>query len=1035
MNPLPDTQGRGRVEIQHLAAFPRLNPNPVLELSAAAEVIYANEAAGEMARALGLEHPSRMLPPGAAAMVRECLATGKPKLRVETRSGQRVISWSFFPVKPQGTVHVYAGDITDRIRAEKELSFKTSLLEAQSQTTLDGLLVVDTHGKVILTNDRFQQLWSIPAELWACQDDEKLLACVLDQLKSPESFLEEVRRLYAHPQEKSRDEIHLKDGRVLDRYSAPLVLRTGETAGRIWYFRDITLQKRAHESLCQSQERLGLALEAAAMGVWEWNVQTGAVVWSRECYRTLGLGGLGGTFRSFTNLVHPEDLPRLTQALDQAMANRSAFESRFRVRRPDGQVEWLSSVGRAYYDRGGKPLRLIGTIQNITGRKQAEESMSLLNSAVEQSSESIMIAQAAADPLDATIVFVNPAFGRMRGYAAEEVLGKTPRMFVRPTTDADFLGRLRQTLARGEVFRGQLAGYRKDGSKMELEWMVGPIHDDSGSITHWVAGQRDISEGKRAQEALRESEERYRRLVEDSPDTVFIGCEGKIAYINSAGLRLLGARTPDQVVGRPVLDFIHPDYREIVAGRIARGGLAPPVEEKFLHLDGSAVDVEVTAIPLKVNGRPGAQVIAHDLTARRRAEAQLTYERDLLRTLLCHSPDFIYFKDLASRFLKCSRATSARFGLASPEEAVGKTDFDFFDEAHARPAFEDEQTMIRSGRPLIGKVEQETFPDGRTAWALTTKVPLRNSANEIIGTFGISRDITAMKEAEARLAEMQRELLETSRQAGMAEVATSILHNVGNVLNSVNITSSLLIEKVRNSKAPNLAKAAALLDSHQEDLAGFLGSDPKGRRLPGYLSGLAARLAREHAEILKDLSSLQDHIDHIKQVVAMQQDYARVVGVQEEVAPEQLVEDALQLNAAALDRHQVQVVREYAPCPRVETEKHKVLQILVNLIRNAKYALDEGGGPEKRLVVRTQATEDRLRVAIQDNGVGIPAENLVRIFQFGFTTRKQGHGFGLHNGALAARQLGGALTAQSAGPGQGALFVLELPLPARKGPG
>lgn len=237
MNPLPDTQGRGRVEIQHLAAFPRLNPNPVLELSAAAEVIYANEAAGEMARALGLEHPSRMLPPGAAAMVRECLATGKPKLRVETRSGQRVISWSFFPVKPQGTVHVYAGDITDRIRAEKELSFKTSLLEAQSQTTLDGLLVVDTHGKVILTNDRFQQLWSIPAELWACQDDEKLLACVLDQLKSPESFLEEVRRLYAHPQEKSRDEIHLKDGRVLDRYSAPLVLRTGETAGRIWYFR------------------------------------------------------------------------------------------------------------------------------------------------------------------------------------------------------------------------------------------------------------------------------------------------------------------------------------------------------------------------------------------------------------------------------------------------------------------------------------------------------------------------------------------------------------------------------------------------------------------------------------------------------------------------------------------------------------------------------------------------------------------------------------------------------------------------------
>ena len=1027
-------RARPDLEIQHLAAFPRLNPNPVLELSAAAEIIYANDAAGEMARALGLEHPSQLLPPDTAAMVRECLATGKPKLRVETRRGPRVISWSLFPVKSHGTVHGYAGDVTDRIQAEKELSFKTSLLEAQSETTLDGILVIDRHQQIILSNSRFQQIWNLPAELLASKDDEKLLACVLDQLKSPEKFLEEVRRLYAHPEEKSRDEIHFKDGKVLDRYSAPLVLRTGENAGRIWYFRNITPQKRAHESLCQSQERLSLALEATAMGVWERNIQTDRVFWSRECYRILGLGSFGSTFASFTELVHPEDLPRLMQALDQALANRSAFDSQFRVRRPNGQIVWLSSVGRAYYDRGRKPLRLIGTIQNITGRKHAEESMSLLNSAVEQSSESIMIAEAAANPLDAKIVFVNPAFGRMRGYAAEEVLGKTPRMFVRPTTDPDFLSRLRQSLARGEVFRGQSVGYRRDGSEMELEWMVGPIHDDSGSITHWVASQRDLSESKRAQEALRESEERYRRLVEESPDTLFIGCEGKIVYMNPAGLRLLG-RTPDQVVGQPVLDFIHPDYREIVAGRIARGGPAPPLEEKFLRLDGSAVDVEVTAIPLTVNGRPGAQVIAHDLTARKRAEAQLTYERDLLRTLLNHSPDFIYFKDRASRFLKCSRATTKRFGLASPEEAIGKTDFDFFDEAHARPAFEDEQTVIRTGQSLIGKVEYEVFPDGRTAWALTTKVPLRNSANETIGTFGISRDITAMKEAEAKLAEMQHELLETSRQAGMAEVATSILHNVGNVLNNVNITSSLVIEKVRHSKVPNLTKAVALLDAHREDLGGFLGADPKGRRLPGYLCGLAARVAQEHAEILKDLSSLQDHVDHIKQVVAMQQDYARVVGVQEQVALEQLVEDALQLNAAALDRHQVEVVREYAPCPRVQTEKHKVLQILVNLIRNAKYALDEGGGPEKRLVVRTQATEDRLRISIQDNGVGIPAENLVRIFQFGFTTRKQGHGFGLHNGALAARQLGGALTAQSAGPGQGALFVLELPLPATKGPG
>ncbi len=547
-----------------------------------------------------------------------------------------------------------------------------------------------------------------------------------------------------------------------------------------------------------------------------------------------------------------------------------------------------------------------GVVRDISQRRRAEADRRLLGSAVEQAAESIMIMQAAADPHKSRIVFVNPAFTRIRGCTAAEVLGKPVLSLRGPLFQEEMLRRLRQTLERGDVFRGQAAFCRKDGTQFVLDLTITPIRMAGGGVTHFVAIERDITENKRA-------------------------------------------------------------------------------------------------------------------------EAQLTYERDLLRTLLDHSPDYIYFKDLASRLLKCSRANSARFGLASPEQAVGKTDFDFFDQAHARPAFEDEQTVIRTGHPLIGKVEREVFPDGRIAWALTTKVPLRNPANEIIGTFGISKDITAMKEAEARLAAMQHELLEASRQAGMAEVATGILHNVGNVLNSVNLVSSLVMEKVRNSRVPRLAKAAALLNAHRDDVAGFLTSDPKGQRLPGYLSGVATRLAQEQTEILKDLCSVQDHVEHIKQIVALQQNYAGMAAIPEPASLEQLVEDALQINAAALDRHQVEVVRQYAPCPPVQTEKHKVLQILVNLIRNAKYALDEGRPAEKRLVLRTEATDERARISIQDNGIGIPAENLVRIFEFGFTTRKDGHGFGLHNGALAAQELGGALTAQSAGPGQGALFVLELP--------
>ena len=165
----------------------------------------------------------------------------------------------------------------------------------------------------------------------------------------------------------------------------------------------------------------------------------------------------------------------------------------------------------------------------------------------------------------------------------------------------------------------------------------------------------------------------------------------------------------------------------------------------------------------------------------------------------------------------------------------------------------------------------------------------------------------------------------------------------------------------------------------------------------------------------------------------MQQNYSKLSGVVESLPVIDLIEDALRMNAAALTRHDVQIVREYTGSPMVFVEKHKVLQILVNLIRNAKYALDDGPCPDKRLTVQVGANGNGfIRVAVMDNGIGIPAANLARIFEHGFTTRKNGHGFGLHSGALAAKELGGALTAQSEGPGKGAAFILDLPLQAKE---
>jgi signal transduction histidine kinase len=307
-------------------------------------------------------------------------------------------------------------------------------------------------------------------------------------------------------------------------------------------------------------------------------------------------------------------------------------------------------------------------------------------------------------------------------------------------------------------------------------------------------------------------------------------------------------------------------------------------------------------------------------------------------------------------------------------------------------------------------------------------MPFRSKAGEIIGTFGISKDITAIKQAEAKLEQVHKQLLDTSRQAGMAEVATSVLHNVGNVLNSVNISSSLASDKIRQSKVSLLTNVVALLQAQGDDLPGFFARDPKGRQLPGFLSNLANRLAEEQKEVLEELGLLIKNIEHIKEIVAMQQSYAKVSGLLESLSVADLVEDALRMNAGAMERHQVRVIREYAEVPPALVEKHKVLQILVNLIRNAKYALDDGMPAEKRMILRVGPNgKGGIRISVIDNGIGIPVENQTRIFGHGFTTRKDGHGFGLHNGALTARELGGALTVHSEGPGKGATFSLEFP--------
>lgn len=293
----------------------------------------------------------------------------------------------------------------------------------------------------------------------------------------------------------------------------------------------------------------------------------------------------------------------------------------------------------------------------------------------------------------------------------------------------------------------------------------------------------------------------------------------------------------------------------------------------------------------------------------------------------------------------------------------------------------------------------------------------------------LQHEISERRRAEMELQRVHQQLVDASRHAGMAEIATGVLHNVGNVLNSVNVSATLIVEHLSHSKAANLVKAGAMLRAHHASMAEYLNSDPKGKLLPGYIADVTQHMATEQAAAHAELELLLKNIEHIKDIVARQQSYARVSGFMEELALTALIEDAVRMNAGGFERHCVVVTREYEPMPNVVVDKHKVLQILVNIMRNAKYAMDEAPIGSRFLNINLKRKgDDTAELRVSDTGIGIPAENLTKIFSHGFTTRKEGHGFGLHSAALAAQQMKGRLTAQSDGLGCGATFILELPL-------
>ncbi len=386
--------------------------------------------------------------------------------------------------------------------------------------------------------------------------------------------------------------------------------------------------------------------------------------------------------------------------------------------------------------------------------------------------------------------------------------------------------------------------------------------------------------------------------------------------------------------------------------------------------------------------------------------------------------------DRERRLVLCNRAFAALAGVAGPGAGTAL--------AHILAPAQWARWQVAISRVLAGDgpiTFEEPPPAGQDApHRETTIQPILAghsmiAGGEVVGVTAFSHDITERKRAEAEMRQLHQAVVRVSRQAGMATVAGEVLHNAGNVLNSTGVSVSMLRRYVRRLRSKHLVASVALLEARRGDLDSFLSHDAKGQHLLVFLRGLADDFEQQKRQLATELSALQESVEHLTHVIDAQRSHARARGAHEVVSIAALVDAALGLQVPSWEQIEVSVERRLADLPPLRTDKHRVIEILVNLISNARDALRDSGRVDKRLCIRTEtAGPDRVRVNVEDNGIGIDPAQHDELFRLGFTTKHDGNGIGLHASAMAARQLGGSLSFRSDGPGQGAVFTLDLPI-------
>jgi two-component system, cell cycle sensor histidine kinase and response regulator CckA len=750
-----------------------------------------------------------------------------------------------------------------RKRTEETLEVKNVILVTQQETSLDGILVVDENGEIISFNRRFADLWGIPADMAEPKSDEAILQSVKDKLIDPDEFLAKLEELYRDREETSREEITLTDGRVVDRYSAPMVGEGGKHYGRVWYFRDVTDQKRAESEIQLSAQKLSLHVEQTPLAVIEFDL--------------------------------------------------------------DGKVrEW------------------------------------------------------------------NPAAVKMFGYSRKEALGKF-WSFIAP---AAIHGQLEKVWT---AIVGQHGGKRstnvnitKDGRNISCEWFNTPLVDSDGRTIGVASLIQDVTERKKAEEAVRASEARFRTLIERAPAAIRINRAGKTIYVNQKFLDLYGFKSVDELVGRPVADQWAPEFRERVMDNTRKQARGEPILSDYEGIgqrkDGSQFPVQISVALVELPDGPASMAFLIDVTERKKAEEAVRASQERLKQIFEASPNVtsvFRIEDQALRRTWISPNLERIFGYAV-EEALQP----HWWSAHVHP--EDVARVITDSARVLARehiVHEYRFlkRDGSAVWIRDELRLLRDAVGRPAEVVGAWTDITERKELEAHL-------LRTQRLESVGRLASGIAHDLNNILSPMLMVPPLIREAIKD---PELLKMVDLVDTNAQRGSNIIkqlltfGRGMEGERMPVQLRSLVS----EMSGIIRETFN--------KNIVTHQEtprDIWLVIG------------DATQLH-----------------------------QVLMNLCVNARDAMPEGG--KLTLKLENQEFDESFArmtpgaragryvcLSVMDSGQGIAPEHLDKIFDPFFTTKELGKGTGLGlSTVLGIVQSHDGFIQVHSQPGRGTQFKIYLP--------